>query len=494
MHIAAYIPLALHHTLPAALLPNLSHPLTSDSSLLHRSTRQKVRSPTVPLSLHQPVVSVPNARHQLSSPLSSLPPSPPPPISPTSSSSTASSDYHRSRPARMPSQSKYGKEIAPDKQVRKILAGLRDDRIQDWISIDHDEILKLSFAEFMVEFKAGFLPEDWEEIMRIELLAMQQGSNSFWDFTGQVQSKNALLRDTDSYLDKDQLRHRIESGMNPKLMLCCRHEKSNKVVAFKEWLVDVKRVDDLLCADRAELEALQKVQRDSTRRSNTLSEPSRNINVSASSSSAPRDKLARLTDAERCLLFDNEGCLKCRKVFVPHRSANCPDGFPNGANYKTLMQSFVDHIKSRMNKKSIAAIMQPANNPTVSSSTAPIAAIMGSSSSAVAYMPSNTFNVLEDDTSDSDDTVSLLPTASAPNYVAASMLKACDDTAPISVPHFFWRCTVGGAKNSFPITISALLDHGSHIVLISSDLVDELGLKRCTLPEPIDACRTCRAR
>ena len=195
--------------------------------------------------------------------------------------------------------------------------------------------------------------------------------------------------------------------------------------------------------------------------------------------------MVRFMDAERRLLFDNEGCLKCRKVFVPHRSANCPDGFPNGANYKTLTQSFVDHIKSRMNKKSVAAIMQPANDPTASSSTAPIAAIMGSSSSAVAYMPSNTFNVLEDDTGDSDDTVSLLPTASAPNCVAASMLKACDDTAPISIPHFFWRCTVGGAKNSFPITISALLDHGSHIVLISSDLDDELGLKRRTLPEPM---------
>ncbi|KIM78266.1 hypothetical protein PILCRDRAFT_11259 [Piloderma croceum F 1598] len=57
-----------------------------------------------------------------------------------------------------------GKEIAPEKQVQKILTRLRDDRIQEWISIDRDEILSLMFAEFMVEFKASFLPEDWEEI------------------------------------------------------------------------------------------------------------------------------------------------------------------------------------------------------------------------------------------------------------------------------------------------------------------------------------------
>lgn len=153
-----------------------------------------------------------------------------------------------------------GKEIAPDKQVRKILAGLRDDRIQEWISIDRDEILGLTFADFMVEFKAGFLPEDWEEITHIELLAMQQGSDSFWDFGVKVQSKNALLRDTESFLDKDQLRHYIESGMTPKLTLCCRHEKSNKITDFKKWLADIQRIDDHMRSDRAKLEVLQKAQ------------------------------------------------------------------------------------------------------------------------------------------------------------------------------------------------------------------------------------------
>ena len=94
--------------------------------------------------------------------------------------------------------------------------------------------------------------------------------------------------------------------------------------------------------------------------------------------------------------------------------------------------------------------------------------------------------MLEDDAGDSNDTVSSLPTASSvPHCVSASMLKACDDTAPISVPHFFWCCTVSSAKNSFPITMNALLDHGSHIVLISSDLIDELALKHHTLLEPM---------
>jgi hypothetical protein len=381
-----------------------------------------------------------------------------------------------------------GKEIAPEKQVRKILTGLRDDCIQEWISIDRDEILGLMFAEFMVEFKAGFLPEDWEKITRIELLTMQQGSGSFWDFGVKVQSKNALLHDTESFLDKDQLCHRIESGMTPKLTLHCRHEKSNKITNFKKWLADIRHINDHMRSDRAKLEVLQKAQQESTRRSNVLSEPSRNSNAAASSSSSSfPDKLARLTETECRLLFDNEGCLKCRKVFISHHSATCPDGFPNVANYKMLTQSFVNYIKMRRNKKPVAVVMQPTDDISASLSTAPVAAIMGSSSSAVAYMPSNDSNVLEGNDTDSDDTVSPLFTApSIMNCVAASVPMAQrDDIAPISVPHFFWRCTVSGALGSFPITLNALIDHGSHIVLISNDLIIELSLKRRKLVKPM---------
>ncbi|KIM87980.1 hypothetical protein PILCRDRAFT_3692 [Piloderma croceum F 1598] len=502
-------------TLPT-LLPNLSRPSVPVSSSLRRSKRQAGSSqhPTAIVPAAAPIVP----------PIA--PPPPPLPPSPPSSPSTNSSDYHRPRTVKMSLSSNSGlakveqdspnkvpvllqgdltpsvmrqyenaclgffegKEIAPEKQVRKILTGLRDDRIQEWISIDRDEILGLTFAEFMVEFKAGFLPEDWEEITRIELLTMQQGSGSFWDFSVKVQSKNALLRDTESFLDKDQLRHRIESGMTPKLTLRCPHEKSNKITDFKKWLVDVRRIDDLMRSDHAKLKVLQKAQREGTRCSNALAEPSRNSNATASSSSSSfPDKLARLTETERRLLFDNKGCLKCRKVFISHHSTNCPDGFPNAANYKTLTQSFVDYIKMRRNKKPVAAIMQPTDDNSTSLSTAPVAAIMGSSSSAIAYMPSNDNNVLEGDDADSDDTVSpLFTTPPVTNYVAASVPMARqDDIAPISVPHFFWRCAVSGAPGSFPMILNALIDHGSHIVLISNDLVIELLLKRRKLVKPM---------
>jgi hypothetical protein len=216
------------------------------------------------------------------------------------------------------------KDIAEEKQVRKILGGLQDSRLHDWIDIDRERFLTLSFVNFMVEFRAGYLPEDWEEVTRIKLLGMIQEEQAFRDFAVKVQAKNSLLRNTPSYLDKEKLRHRIESGMNQKLALRCRLEKSSKVEDFEKWLAEIRRIDDLVRAEKAEFESLAKATRETTRCTNTLAEPSHHANAhSVPAAPAASDSclvLPKLLETERRLLYDNEGCLKCRRVYVDHRS------------------------------------------------------------------------------------------------------------------------------------------------------------------------------
>ena len=375
------------------------------------------------------------------------------------------------------------KDITEDKQVRKILAGMQDTRIQDWISVDRDHFLGLSFANFMTEFHAGYLPEDWEAITHIELLAMTQGDATFWDFAIHVQAKNSLLRDTDSHLPEDKLRHRIESGMSQKLALRCRLDKTTAIKDFKQWLNESKRVDDLVRAERADFEALTKTTRDSYRRNNTFAELSRRANTTSASApatsafSASRISLPKLTQTERTLLFDNEGCLKCCRVFVNHQSTACTNGFPDASTYKPLTQDLVDLFKKRA-KKGVASVMT-ANNDT-NASTQPIAVVMGTSANPVAYMPANASNVVEGDSLDSDSSVvSPSPIAHITQQNLSPTLKASvDDIAPLTVPHLFWQCSTSGPVNCPPVTISALIDHGAHVVLISDDLATSLDLKR----------------
>jgi hypothetical protein len=44
------------------------------------------------------------------------------------------------------------KDIDNDKQVRKILAGIKDMRVQDWITAQKDNLVKMTFKGFMDAF------------------------------------------------------------------------------------------------------------------------------------------------------------------------------------------------------------------------------------------------------------------------------------------------------------------------------------------------------
>ncbi|KIM85721.1 hypothetical protein PILCRDRAFT_5379 [Piloderma croceum F 1598] len=171
------------------------------------------------------------------------------------------------------------KEIPTDKQVQKILAGIRDHRIKDWIVVEREVLLALTFEDFMVEFRANYLEEDWESTTRCQLLAMTQGNQSFRNYAVALQAKNSLLINTPSYLQKDKLRHQIEAGIDAKLAKKCDAEKSNTIVDFKKWLADVRRLDEGIRSDHLELENAMKNNRDLNRRNNSLAEPSCRSNL-----------------------------------------------------------------------------------------------------------------------------------------------------------------------------------------------------------------------
>jgi hypothetical protein len=105
-------------------------------------------------------------------------------------------------------------------------------------------------------------------------------------------------------------------------------------------------------------------------------------------------------------------------------------------NYKPLTQSFVDAIKKCLGKP-VAAVMTPIDdtNAIPAVVTIPVAAVMGMARNPVAYMPSNSSNVIKGE-SDSDVSVSRLTSVAV--FHEPSALKAQnEDLAPFTVPHFF---------------------------------------------------------
>lgn len=84
------------------------------------------------------------------------------------------------------------KEIEEDNQVCHLLVEIKDHRIQDWISGQHDYIVKLSFTAFLKEICSKYLLLDWEPKVHIHILSanFNHRKQTFWNFASYLQKQN----------------------------------------------------------------------------------------------------------------------------------------------------------------------------------------------------------------------------------------------------------------------------------------------------------------
>jgi hypothetical protein len=90
------------------------------------------------------------------------------------------------------------KEIKGTDKVKKILGGFRCIHIHNWISCKRERLVTLSYAAFMAELRENYLPPDWEQAVRAEILGMEMKKNvKFWDWSQEMRALNIILRGTD---------------------------------------------------------------------------------------------------------------------------------------------------------------------------------------------------------------------------------------------------------------------------------------------------------
>ena len=342
------------------------------------------------------------------------------------------------------------KKIAADEQVAMILYGFKDACVISWVSAHRDRLKKMDFPAFMSEFRKGFLGNQWEQIVRRELNAMRQGSMSFWAFAQEVQAKNSLLIGTSVHLDDDGVISQLEAGMDERLALRVYRETFAKTDLLA-WLNEVKRVDEILDADRREFRNIaSQNQSQSTRATSFNSNPSRNANTSSTNkdSDTRTPYLPKLMETEKELLSKCGGCFKCRRPHADHMSRDCQNGFPS--KHIVITQEYCDSCKSsgsrhRSSNKTVAAVSgssrrqsyrgrspsrercsttarrsaspkrsrSPAyrrprtrsrsRTVSVSPQRHPVAAVMGRSDGPTAYMPSNDVDVLSEGSGSSNE-------------------------------------------------------------------------------------------
>lgn len=300
------------------------------------------------------------------------------------------------------------KSVPADKHVTMIIPGIKDLRIRDWISADRARIIILPFLDFMKEMRANYLQQDWEDQIRNKILTSTLASSktSFWNWSQQLLKLNCLLRGTSSEFDDAALRNHLEAHLDEELRNRLKHNEARKDKVLKTWINSVRLLDEARAVEtKRQRELIEETIDRQAKRQNTKTEtlrgPSRRGNTTptntTTSSASSYVKLPPLSDTERTLLNEHDGCTKCRRFFVDHRSQNCPDGFPSGKGYKTLTMTDV------LNAKKAKAVSKTAK----SASSKPVAA----TSSAT----------IEDVDSDDDDvsaTAAVLPNPG--NYASDS--------------------------------------------------------------------------
>ena len=228
-------------------------------------------------------------------------------------------------------------------KVTRILGCFENDLVNDWISVNRDQFTTLSFPDFMIEFRARWLPHDWEQTVRSKILSarLYPKKQKFEDWASSIQSLNVSLRGTNSHLDDDRIRLQLEAGLDEDLQQAARDSNTHDEQSLHPWIAKIKELDNKRIIQRKRVaEAVEEAMKSNKK---PFTSSSRYANTAdgkttpTSSSSTTRDFPPKLTEEERRLLMEHLGCLKCRQFYAGHRAHQCTTTL-SGKGYKSLTE------------------------------------------------------------------------------------------------------------------------------------------------------------
>ena len=97
--------------------------------------------------------------------------------------------------------------VPNDAKVTKILGCFEESVIDDWTSTNQERLMKMTFPEFMKEFRRRWLPHNWEKTVCNEMLRthLDPERTRFEPWAAQIMAHNISLCDTKSFMTDEQL-------------------------------------------------------------------------------------------------------------------------------------------------------------------------------------------------------------------------------------------------------------------------------------------------
>ena len=364
--------------------------------------------------------------------------------------------------------------VTDDQKVKKLLGSFKNTLVNDWMSTECDRLIQLPFSDFMEEFRERWLPANWEQTVLTQMLGkhLDPAKSTFEAWAAQILSHNVSLRGTKSHMTDKALRRQLEIMLDEELRTLACEANVAEIVTLKDWMAKVKELDNRRQIDLKRMAqffdaaSIRAAKRQNTGSypnsrgpnlsSNNRSNFTRN-NASTASSSNPLLYPPRLTDEERRLLHDHEGCLKCREFYIGHHAKQCTVTL-SGKDYK--VRTLADALRAKA-KTGTRAPTIAATTEAESGRTTPAPDLVA------AVFPQSAMIVADKSLSDSSDT-------------SVSSVSA----APLKGKHFIWTCQLNNAADRLSLKTRALIDGGAHMVLICPDIATRLALPTFPLSDP----------
>lgn len=379
------------------------------------------------------------------------------------------------------------KSIAADSRVSRVIWNFESPTVLDWIHAKEEELLSLSFVEFMAALRTKWLVSGWEfDIASVS--SSFQGIAAFDLWCNKVREANtSLAKFPLLYIPDSHIRSHLRTHFNSELADSYRIANGeslrlDKIGELEEWITTVNSLDmallskhtkysRMVLAHKAQVSAhaasLSSNSFLSSKTNASFPTPHRSlasrISPAAPISNAPRRNCPALTKEERDALMDAEGCFRCRKPFAGHLSKECTDDFPALEGYVPVTKVFCDaaHLVRDKKKTKTPVTVAAVFDAYISDDSDPI------------------------DRASSPVDQSMVEDASWYSLDSENYMDTDPSTSEYVLPHHLtWNCLVSHTSIS-PTPVTALIDHGAPPALLSKSFADRLNLPRRKLFKPV---------
>ncbi|TFK79084.1 hypothetical protein K466DRAFT_506169 [Polyporus arcularius HHB13444] len=353
----------------------------------------------------------------------------------------------------------HARNITAAQKIPLIAAGFQDRLVQGWYKSNATTLNALSWDDFVADFHAHFLDDHWDQTLRAEMLTETMTDNdSFLVFVRELELKNTLLINTPCHFSDSQLRDHITARLTDRLRAHVLSDPVLLVTDYAKWKRSMLAEDKLWTTKRlAEAKILNDMRDRATRafQKPPLAPRTTNSNVPtpASSSTYPRLKTPALTEPERTLLRDHQGCFKCRKFYAGHHRDACSETLTPDDASKAKKVWEAGGSKARrtavaaVNVENTSQLQEiPESPPTVNIGAVYASAFVGA------------IGTDDEDTWDSE-------------YV----------NTPLSTPHLILSASIT-SPSCLSDSIDMLIDTGCPVNLISETIATSLNLRHRPLP------------